>query len=211
MHLAVMSDELTRKKLDENEASGDNDTVSGSPEPDSDLEFVSEEEAENPKALIAKLRKELAACKKERDEHLAGWQRTRADFVNARRQEEESRAELLKIAEARLVERLLPVLEAFDMARGNREAWEKVDSQWRVGVEYIHKELLAALGEHGLSEINPLGQAFNPNQETAVESRAVTDKTQDHTVVEVLQKGYALSGKVIRPARVVVGEYTTAS
>lgn len=198
-----MPDDVDRKKLDELDSSGDNITISDTP----DLQFVSEEEAEHPQALVAKLRKELALCKKERDEHLAGWQRTRADFVNARRQDEESRAALLKVAEERLVERLLPVLEAFDMAMGNRQAWEKVDSQWRVGVEYIHKELLAALAEHGLSEIHPLGQPFNPGEHTAVANQPVTDSAQDHMVVEVLQKGYSLSGKVIRPARVAVGEY----
>jgi molecular chaperone GrpE (heat shock protein) len=62
----------------------------------------------------------------------SGWQRAKADLLNARKRDEEEKKEYIKFANERMIEDLLPVLQSFDMAMGNKEAWEKADKNWRI-------------------------------------------------------------------------------
>lgn len=140
-------------------------------------------------------------------EYLTGWQRAKADLVNARKRDEADRQEFMKFANERLIDGLLPVLESFDMAIGNKEAWEKVDKNWRVGVEYIYTQLKKVLADSGLVEINPLGEKFDINRDEATEYVPVETESDDHKVVAVLQKGYTLNGRPMRPPKVKVGEF----
>lgn len=168
-----------------------------------DVEFVDEEEEKNPLLAIKKLREALKKSQKERQEYLDGWQRMKADAINLRHQDEEWRKEFVKFAEERLITRLLPVLESFGMATANKEAWEALPKDWRLGMEHINRELLNALSEHGLSEINPeIGSPFDPKLETAVSTVHTDDKKLDHSVASVVQKGYLINGKVLKPATV---------
>lgn len=162
-----------------------------------------------PRALekLKRLKKELSACKKERAEYLTGWQRAKADFVNAKKQDEEDRKQFMQFAERNLLLKLTPILESFDMAMGNKEAWEKVPKEWRVGVEYIQTQMLKILQESGLTVIDARNVPFNPAMHAAIENVSVTDKAQDGMVVQVIQKGYELHGKVLKPARVTVGVF----
>ena len=162
---------------------------------------------ENAAEAIKKLREKLKACEAEKMEYLTGWQRAKADSINARKREEAERAEFTKFANERLIESLVPVLESFDMAMGNKEAWEKADKNWRVGVEYIYSQLKKALGESGLEEINPVGQKFDHNRDEAAEHVPVTSESEDHKIIAVVQKGYSLNGRVMRPPKVKVGEF----
>src|SRR3989344_1423176 len=104
---------------------------------DSEEEFIPEEEEENPSLAVKKLRERLKKCIEEKQEYLDGWQRTKADFVNARREEEKRLAELLKFAEVALIMDILPVLDSFDMAMSDKAAWESVSKEWRSGMEAI--------------------------------------------------------------------------
>ena len=168
-----------------------------------DVEFVDEEEEKNPLLAIKKLRERLKQSQKERQEYLDGWQRMKADAVNGRRQDEEWRKEFVKFAEEKLISRLLPVLESFGMAMANKEAWEALPKDWRLGVEHINRELVSALSEHGLSEINPeIATMFDPKLQTTVSSVHTDDKNLDHSIASVVQRGYAVNGKVLKPARV---------
>lgn len=156
---------------------------------------------------VKKLKSELEECKAQSKEYLDGWQRLKADMVNQKKREEEDRANFIKFAKSGVVEELLPVLGSFDMAMGNKAVWESVDKNWRSGIEYIRKQLQDVLTSHGLSEINPLGEMFDPNIAEAIEHVAVDKEDQDHKVVEVIQKGYKLHDKVLTPAKVKVGEF----
>lgn len=160
----------------------------------------------NPAAKIKQLRDKLKKSEAERMEYLAGWQRAKADLVNARKRDEEDKREFIKYANEDLIGEILSVLDSFDMAFANKEAWEKVDKNWRIGVEYIYSQLLSALERFGLKVINPVGQKFDPNHHVSIESVSVTDKTQEGMIVDVIQKGYELGGKVIRAPKVKVGE-----
>src|SRR3989344_2951801 len=81
----------------------------------------------------------------EKQEYLTGWQRAKADLVNARKRDEEERKEFIRFVNGQLIEDLIPVLASFDMATENKEAWEKADKNWRTGVEYIHAQLVKIL------------------------------------------------------------------
>lgn len=160
---------------------------------------------ENALEAVKKLRERLKACEKDKQEYLIGWQRAKADMVNARKREENDRKDFIKFANEKLIEDILPVLDSFGMAMGNKEAWEKVDKNWRTGVEYIYGQLVKALTDNGLVEINPLGQPYDHNFHEAVSHEAVSEAGKDNMVIEVLQKGYTLNGKVLKAAKVKVG------
>ena len=156
---------------------------------------------------LNKLDDELAKATKERDDYLAGWQRAKADLINARKRDETDRLEFTKFANERLIDGLIPVLESFELAMGNKEAWEKTDKNWRVGVEYIYSQLKKALNEAGLEEIDPTGKLFDHNRDEAAEYIPVEKEADHHKVISVTQKGYSLNGRVMRPPKVRVGEF----
>ncbi len=172
-----------------------------------DDSVVSEENAQD---TIQKLRADLKKARAEKQEYLTGWQKDKADFVNARKRDQESQKDFIKFSNENLLTELIPVLDSFNMAFGNKELWEKVDKNWRVGVEYISNQLKKVLEEHGVTEIDPTGQKFDPMRDEAVEYAPVTDEAQDHVVTAVIQKGYSLNGKIIKAPRVKVGEYKKA-
>jgi molecular chaperone GrpE len=165
-----------------------------------------EQNVEQTEAADKKEPTELEKVTAERDEYLAGWQRAKADFANAKKRWDETMAEYRKLANEGLIEELLPVLQSFEMAFANKEAWEKADKNWRTGVEYIYNQLKGILDQNGLKEINPIGAKFDPNMHEAVKYEPVEEKSKVGTIVKVIEKGYELGGKLIRPAKVVVAE-----
>ena len=167
-----------------------------------DLQFESEEDLESPALALKKLREKLRSCEKEKKEYLDGWQRMRADFANVRKDEETRRGEMIKIASEGLVDDLLPVLDSFTMAFSNKEAWEKVDANWRKGVEYIYAQMYSVLESRGLTSIGEIGEQTDPRLHVAIEEVPATRDEEVGTVSEVIQKGYRLHSKVIRPAKV---------
>ncbi|MDD5152454.1 MAG: nucleotide exchange factor GrpE [Candidatus Pacebacteria bacterium] len=176
-----------------------------------ELEFENEEESENSSLVLKKVREKLHKCEQEKKEYLDGWQRMRADFINARKEDDARRGELIKFASEGLVEDLLPVLDSFTMAFANKEAWEKVDMNWRKGVEYIYGQLVSVLESRGLASIGTVGEKVDPRLHITVEEVNIDPPAQaggppnTDTVVEVVQKGYRLHSKIIRPAKVKVG------
>ncbi|MBX4197803.1 nucleotide exchange factor GrpE [Candidatus Parcubacteria bacterium] len=171
-----------------------------------DEEFVPEDGEGNTEDTVKSLRVKLKKALAEKQEYLDGWQRAKADFINSRKRDEETRKAMMKFAAEDLVLQIVPVLDSFTMAFNNKEAWEKVDKNWRIGVEHIYSQLLGVLQQNGFSEFNPMGETFDPMKHNAVETVPVTEKEKNHKVVEVLQKGYILHGKIIRPASVKIGE-----
>lgn len=164
----------------------------------------SEGEVSISKQKIKELRDKLSTALKERDEYLAGWQRAKADYINARKEELQSGMNATRIANERVVIEILPVLDSFALAFANKESWEKVDENWRRGVEYIASQLKTSLTNLGVEEVGKVGDVFSPNYHSAIENITTNDKETDHTIAEVIQNGYLLEGKVIRPAKVKV-------
>jgi molecular chaperone GrpE len=160
------------------------------------------------KDKIKKLREDLKTATAEKADYLTNWQKERADFINYKKGEDERKKATLSFAREQFVEELLPVLDAYDMAFANKEAWEKVEKNWRMGVEYIHAQLLKVLADNGVSEIAPNeGEALDATLHEGVDTIATDDESKEHTIAMVMQKGYKNGDRIIRPARVKVFEY----
>lgn len=145
------------------------------------------------------------------EEHLADLQRTQADFENYRKRQQESQKELGGYLIEKLVLDIVPVLDNFRSATMHVPPEQK-DSPWVVGIQYIEKQLEDVVKSNGVEVIEVKeGDAFDPTIHEAVDSQQPTEddeqKTENseaHVIVKVLQKGFRLGGKVIRPAKVTV-------
>jgi molecular chaperone GrpE len=162
---------------------------------------------ENATETIKKLRDKLKACETEKQEYLTGWQRAKADLINARKRDEADRAEFMKFANEHLIYDLIPVLEHWDLALNHKESWEKADKNWRVGVESIFAQLKKALANNGLMEMNPVGEKFDHAKHEAISYEPVADEKLDHSILTVIQKGYSLNDRILKTAKVKVGEF----
>jgi len=162
----------------------------------------------DPKEKIAKLKKKIKEIEAQKNEYMNGWQRERADFVNFKKRAEEEKKDYVRFANENLLEEMLTVLESFDMAFMNKEQWNSVPENWRVGVEYIHSQLVKILDENGLKEFIPkIGDKFDVNLHIAEDMKPVEKEKEDNTITAVIKKGYIMNTKVIIAPKVVVGEF----
>src|SRR5579864_2619865 len=142
---------------------------------------------------------ELAAVAQERDDYLDRLQRLKAEFDNYRKRAARDQEAFVERANERLVKELLPVLDdlerALDAAAGHEEA--KLEE----GVALVHRALRETLTKEGLVEIETAGR-FDPHVHEALLSQP--SEAEEGSVIEVVQKGYRLGDRVLRPARVVV-------
>lgn len=173
---------------------------------DTDDIIVDEEEGD-PLKIIKKLRERLKICESEKTQYLDGWQRSKADYANARKNEEKNLSELEPFVKEKVLMELIPIADNFDIAFRNKEAWEKVDKNWRIGIEGIYSNLVGIFSSLGLSQFGSAGEKFDPALCQAVETEGVVEKERDEEVITIIQKGYKFKGKVIRPAKVRVGVY----
>ena len=196
-------------KDEEKDIKEEKDEIPEKTEDDSEvLEFEFNEDGEEDlKKTVKKLRADLKECKAEKAEYLTGWQKERADFANYKKQEDDRKANFSEAMRERILTRFLTVMDSFNMAFQNREAWEKVDENWRKGVEYIYAQLNTVFEEYGVKGVGEVGESFDHNIHHSIEMVPTDKKEQDHKVSEVIQKGYKLGERVIRPARVNVFEY----
>jgi molecular chaperone GrpE len=144
---------------------------------------------------------ELAAVARERDDYLDRLQRLKAEFDNYRKRA--ARDQELRVARAheRLVKELLPVLD--DLERALEAAARHEEAKLEEGVALVHRELRDALTREGLQEIDTDGR-FDPHVHEALLSQP--SDADEGSVIEVVQKGYRLGDRVLRPARVVVAD-----
>jgi len=171
------------------------------------ITFFDEEEEGNPTQAIKKLREKIKKLEEKNQEYLTGWQRERADSVNLRKRLEEEKKEFAKFAKEDIATELMSVLDSFESAFKNKEAWEQVPKNWRLGVESIHIQLINVLSNHGVSVIDPLGEEFDPQRDEAIGTVAVENEKDNNRILEVLGIGYKLHDKIIRAPKVKVGEY----
>lgn len=168
-------------------------------------DIVIEEEGIPADLQLKKLREKLKKCLAERDEYLAGWQRSKADFINARKEEEELRAEFVKFAGAEIIYDILPILDSFDLAFSN-ENWQKLDKSWQEGIKLIYNKLRDTLKKHGVEQIEAMAKKFNPEEHESLGEIETADKDKEGIVLEEIQKGYKIQNKILRPAQVRVGK-----
>ncbi len=142
---------------------------------------------------MANLQKEIARFKEL-------YLRKLADFDNYRKRQEREMGEFRRFAKAELMRDCLPVLDNLERALAVPGS---DGSGLREGVELVLRQFKDVLGRHGLAEVDPMGQPFDPTQHEAI-SRNEVEGVTEPTVVQVLQKGYVLGERLIRPALVIV-------
>ncbi|KAF0348775.1 nucleotide exchange factor GrpE [Pediococcus pentosaceus] len=138
----------------------------------------------------------------ERDELSDKYIRAQAEIVNMRRRNEKEQASLIKYDGQKLAKAILPALDNLERAL----AVESASEQLLKGVKMVQTDLLKALKENHVAEIEAEGQAFDPNMHQAVQTVPADDDHPADTVVQVLQKGYILKDRVLRPAMVIVAQ-----
>ena len=175
-----------------------------------DLTFVDsteDGEALPTKDITKKLREELKTCRKEKEEYLTGWQRAKADYINLQKELDSTRLNISVIAREKMARNLMPALDSFDMAFQNKESWEKVDPNWRMGVEYIYSQFMTGLADSGIEKIDQIGVKFDPNLHHSISAVETEKEELDHTIESIIQVGYKIGERVVRPARVNIYEY----
>ena len=188
-----------------------NDIDPSAEEFDNGEEIQYDSETDDAPVTIQKLKERLKICMAERSEYLDGWQRAKADLINARKTFDAERIKVQDYAFESAILEIIPVIDSFEMAFSNKTAWETVAPNWRIGVEYIYNQLLKILENHTVAQINPLNELFDPISHTAIETVATDNKEKDQYIVEVVAKGYRMHEKIIRPAQVKTAHYETSS
>jgi molecular chaperone GrpE len=144
---------------------------------------------------------DLTSALEKADTYYKSWQRTAADFQNYKRRIEQERGESARFASAALVINMLPVYDDLDRAVGTVDA-HLAGLNWVQGVIAIHKKFNQLLTAMGVSEIASDGEKFDP----ALHEAVANQPGEEGKILHVVQKGYRLGEKVIRPAMVIVGE-----
>jgi len=150
------------------------------------------------------LQRDLDQALAKADEHWKLYLGVHAEMENLRKRTERDVQNAHKFALERFFNELLPVRDSLEM--GLAAASDAVDvAKLREGVDLTLKQLTAAMSKFGADEINPTGARFDPNQHEAM-AMVPTDQAEPNTVIQVVQKGYVLNERLIRPAKVIVAQ-----
>jgi len=151
---------------------------------------------------IEELKKKLEECEKQKREYLSSWQRERADFLNHKREEMERVGELLKYSNEVFILKILTILDNFEIIEKKLPENLKKDENVK-GLLLTKNQILDFIKSQGVEEIKSLGEKFNPNFHEAIGQVEIKDKTPG-LIVEEIQKGYKINGRLLRPAKVKV-------
>lgn len=172
------------------------EVISEYPEEPEDAELPGDETVVVGQEELAAVAEELEATRRERDDYLDGMRRMKAEFDNSRKRLEREKVRMLEAASEGLIRDLLPVLDNLDRALES-------EGDIRDGVRATRDQLVALLGQQGLTPIVSDGQSFDPNVHEAVMGQP-SEEHEEGTVLQTFERGYVLNGKPIRPAKVVV-------
>jgi molecular chaperone GrpE len=170
------------------------------------IEEANEEANESAEEAIKKIKEKLKHCESQKGEYLSGWQRTKADFINARKEEGERRESFMKFSERELILRFLDLADSFDGLFADKKAWEAIDKNWRQGVENLHGQLADILKKRKVEAIGAVDKIFNPQEHESIGEIKVDKKEKEGIVIEELRKGYKMHDAVIRPSLVKIGK-----
>lgn len=165
-----------------------------------DIEMIPEDaeiSTKDPAAKIQQLREALTRSLAERKEYLEGWQRAKADLINYKKDEVKRYEEIMKFAAEGVIAEVVQVLDSFDLALEHA-----MPPDIERGIVIIRSQLEDILRRRGVEVIQAKGKKFDPAFHEAVGE--VESDDPGEIVIEELQKGYVLNGKVVRPARVKI-------
>lgn len=160
------------------------------------------EPAPAPTAAIPGPDELLAAAKKDVAANYDRYMRAVADLENFRKRTIREKDELRQYAAANVVEDIIPILDNLSLGLAATKQQNDVKAIVE-GLGHVLEQFKSTLGKHGLKELNPLGQAFDPNQHDCISHQPSPDVPEEK-VSQVVRLGYALNGRLLRPASVVV-------
>jgi len=195
-------EEIEEKAEEEIKAEGDQSQSEPMPPPET--EEVIEVPAVIPEEEIAQLRIELEEAKQKECEYLTGWQRERAEFFNYKKRIEREQVQGGQNAFATAIRRYLDIADDLERAlKSKNRPIEGNGAIWADGIDLIHRKMLAAFESDGVKLIDTDGKFFDPNMHEAISHEDSPDH-ESGQIIEVVQPGYTLGERVIRPARVRV-------
>lgn len=150
------------------------------------------------------LSQELEEAQAKAEEYLNGWQRALADFTNYKRRIERDQQQTMQNTVGSVVKRYLPILDDLERALNNRPK-DGEGAVWANGIELIYRKFLMSLEADGVKSMQAEGQMFDPNLHEAI-SQEPSQEHDSGQIIEVLQKGYLIGERVLRPAVVRVAE-----
>ncbi len=153
-------------------------------------EFVDEEEADGGPAALKRLREKLKKAVEEKQEYLNGWQRSRADFANFKREEATLQADKEARIVSDLIEALMPALDTLELMVKHDASSNNL---------MLEKQFLDSLSKLGVKKFGKPGEAFDPHTH-----EALAQKGEEHIVESVERSGYSIGDKIIRPAQVII-------
>ena len=165
------------------------------------VETTPEAVADRAPDTVPSLEEQLRQAELKAAEHHDAWLRAKAETENVRRRAQEDIVKAHKFAVEKFAGELLAVKDSLEAALANKE--QTVESL-HSGVELTLKQLGSAFEKSGLAELNPVGEKFDPNKHQAI--GMVDSEQEPNTVVSVLQKGYLIADRILRPALVMVAK-----
>lgn len=163
-----------------------------------------------PGTLTAEQLEELKQRAAKADENWERLLRTSADFDNYKKRASRERQDAIRFANEHLLEKLVPVLDSFDMAlAATQNDLGEVAQSLKTGINMVYQQLKSALTEAGLEEVDATGQPFDPNLHQAVSQQENADLPEGQ-VVQQLRRGYKLRERLLRPATVIVSKHPAA-
>lgn len=150
-------------------------------------------------AKLNELEQKLVEAQKNAEEYKTSWYRTAADFDNYKKRNNEAKANAYADGKGDAIKSILVIGDNLDRALASA-----VEQKTREGIELVIRQFSETLKNLGVSEVNPVGEVFDPNVHEAVHQIDAEEGDQSGTVKQVFKKGYSLNGKMLRYAQVVV-------
>ena len=172
---------------------------------ESTVEEAPTQEAANGQDAAAEpltLEEQLTAVQAEVEEYKDRWLRSQAEFANARKRMEKQRIDAYSNATANVMDKLLPIVDDFERAMENLPP-EISENSWLEGIQLVQRKLVATLENFNVTPIEAVGALFDPNLHEAI-TQEPTEEFESGVVCRVLQTGYKIGDRVIRPSLVVV-------
>ncbi|MFH1171164.1 MAG: nucleotide exchange factor GrpE [bacterium] len=164
-----------------------------------------QKELSDVRAELGKVKEELEKITARSEEHLDGWKRAKADYLNLKKESEKAQTEIAGYATGMFLFELLPIVDNFERAIDHLTDQQKKE-EWVKGMLGIHQQLQQLLKDFNLERI-PTDVPFNPEIHEAV-SREFRDNVAEGTILKVVVPGYRMNGKLLRPAQVTVAADT---
>jgi len=153
---------------------------------------------------VPALLQELEETRAKADEYLDGWQRARAEFTNYKKRVEREQAQIYQTVTGNIIKQYIEIADDLERALSNKPQGSD-GAEWANGVELIYRKLLAILQNEGVEQMDAQGQVFDPNLHEAITSEE-SEAYKSGEIIEVLQPGFMIGNRVLRPATVRVAK-----